>query len=203
MTGILSLYTAPGSEPVGLDEIKAHLRVDDTASDGEIVGMMIAAREAVEAWTGRALVTQTLEWFLPCWPVDTYGGSLVLPRPPLVSVTHVKYIDTDGTEQTVSSSDYTVIAPAGPRAAPGIVAPAYAVVWPSARFQRDAIRVRYVAGYGGPEQVPDAIRSAIKLLVGDLHENREAQAEKALAANETLRNILLPFQTHIGALRAA
>lgn len=205
-TGILSLVTAPAAEPVGLDEIKAHLRVDDTTEDGLIIGKMIAARMMAEAWTGRALCTQTWDWFLPEFPADCYGGTFLVPYPPLVSVTHVKYVAEDGTLTTITASDYAVIAPAGPRAGFGTIAPAYNVDWPSFRAQRDAVQIRFVAGYGGPEKVPNPIKSAIKLIVGDLYENREAQIADARAiiqTNKTTDALLLNFQAWVSGLRAA
>lgn len=206
-SGVLSLVSGPGSEPIPLDEIKAHLRVDDTTSDDEIVGMMLAGRQLIEAWLGRALITQTWDWWLPCWPENPYyGGTFYVPYPPLQSVTHVKYVDTNGDEQTLSSAYYVVITPAGPRTGPGTIRPAYNVTWPSIREQPDAIRIRFVAGWTGPEKVPDPIRSALKLVVGDLYENREAQIADARAiiqANKTVDALLLPFQTHISGLRAA
>jgi uncharacterized phiE125 gp8 family phage protein len=203
---IRTLVTGPSAEPVSLDETKAHLRVGATDEDGLIIGKIIAARMMAEAWLGRALITQTWDWFLPCFPSDGYGGTFYVPYPPLQSVTHVKYVDENGDEQTISSANYAVIAPAGPRASPGTIRPAYNVDWPSYRAQPDAVRIRFVAGWTGPEKVPDPIRSAIKLIVGDLYENREAQIADARAiiqANKTVDALLLPFQTHISGLRAA
>lgn len=205
-TGILSLVSGPGSEPIGLDEIKAHLRVDGTDEDGLIIGKMTAARMLVESWIGRALITQTWDWFLPCWPSDEYGGTFYVPNSPLQSVTSLKYVDLNGDEQTWSSSNYEVIAPAGPRPGPGLIRPAYLIFWPNIRSQPDAVRIRFVAGWTGPEKVPDPIRSAIKLVVGDLYENRESQIADARAiiqANKTVDALLLPFQTHVSGLRAA
>ena len=36
-----------------------------------------------------------------------------------------------------------------------------------------SIAVRYVAGFGGAEDVPDALKSAVLLYFGDLYEHRE------------------------------
>jgi uncharacterized phiE125 gp8 family phage protein len=55
------------------------------------------------------------------------------------------------------------------------VTPAYDKVWPSARSVRDAVQIRFIAGYGdAASDVPQAIKQAILLLVGHWFENREA-----------------------------
>lgn len=197
-TGKLSLITPPAAEPVLLDEIKAHLNLlDDSSQDGLVISAMIGARQMVEEWTERALVQQTLEWLTPRFPgcPPDWQTYIVLPRPPLLSVTSISYVDADGALQTVAAADYSVLAPSGPAAAHGEVCPAVGKSWPTAlAYQRDAVRVRYVAGYGGPEAVPDPIRSAIKLMVSDLFEHREAQfVGVSVSANPTVERLLAPY----------
>jgi len=87
---------APASEPITLTEAKAHLRVEtDFTEDDTIIGTFIsAARESCEARTGRQLVTATYALRLGGFPC---GDSIELPKPPLVSVTSITYVDTDGT----------------------------------------------------------------------------------------------------------
>lgn len=44
--------------------------------------------------------------------------------------------------------------------------------------------------------VPEPIKSAALLLVGDLYANREAQSDRKLYANDTYRNLLNPYRVH-------
>lgn len=171
----LSLVTAPATEPVTLAEAKLHLRVDVNDDDDLITALIVAAREHVETFTHRALITQTwdlqldkfpsLDWSAPLVGDSVSRGPLWIPKPPLASVTSVTYVDTTGTTQTWSASAYTVDAPAGPHARMGRIVPAFAQFYPVTRTQPNAVTVRFVAGYGAASAVPASIKAAIKILV--------------------------------------
>lgn len=164
---ILKLVTAPGAEPVTLAEAKAHLRVDVVDDDATITGLIAAAREQGELVARRAFVTQTWELSLTCWPARSY---IELPRPPLVSVTSISYVDSAGVTQTMSPGDYVVDA----ASEPGRVWLGYNKSWPSAALRPGAsISVRYVAGYGAAVAVPARYKQAVLLLIGHFYENRE------------------------------
>ena len=56
----LKLVEAPQMEPVSLEEAKAHLRMESTNAEDAYIGALIsAARERVELFLRRALITQT------------------------------------------------------------------------------------------------------------------------------------------------
>ena len=57
------------------------------------------------------------------------------------------------------------------------VAPAYGTSWPSARDQANAVALRYVAGYANAAAVPESIKAWIKLQIGAMFENREAEGK--------------------------
>ena len=164
-----TLITAPTAEPVSTVEAKAHLRVDISDDDTLIDVLVAAAREDVEARSWRALITQTWELVLDEWPSKSF---IELPRPPLQSVTSVKYKDQDGSESTWAASNYIV----DTDKEPGRVHLANGISWPTVSlYPTSGIRVRYVAGYGDDAaDVPRRYVQAIKLMVGHLYENREA-----------------------------
>lgn len=163
----LTLVSNPAEEPVTLIEAKAHLRVDVADDDALIAGLIVAARQHVEQFTRRVLVTQTWDLFLDEWPE---GNCLVLPLPHLVSVTGVYYTPDGGVEQTFGAGSYLVDA----ASEPGRVVLKTTAAWPGDSLQPvNGVRVRFVAGYGGRAAVPSGIKQAIKLIVGDLYENRE------------------------------
>jgi uncharacterized phiE125 gp8 family phage protein len=160
----LKLITAPDEEPVFLEEAKIFCRVDGDDEDQLIEAIIIAAREMAEQRTKRALITQI--WDLS---IDEFPSEIVLPYPPLQSVTYVKYVDTDGVLQTLASSNYTVdIA-----SEPGRIVPAYGITWPSTRCQINAVTVRFVCGYLDAEAVPEAIKSWMKVQINTMSEFRE------------------------------
>lgn len=134
----LQLITSPSVEPVSLEEAVLHCRVDSTADYPLVRGIVQAAREWVEQKTGRALIEQ--RWQASC---DAFPSVLELGHPPLVAVESVKYYDTNGVDQTVSSLDYLVDLVSEPAR----IVPAYAKSWPSARCQPNSIRARFIAGY--------------------------------------------------------
>lgn len=169
MDGWLKVVTAPAEEPVTVAEVKDHSRIS-VAEDNPLLEHYIAsAREAVEdTYTYRALVSRTYDYYLQGWPS---GDRIVLPRPPLVSVTSVTYTDTDGTSATLSSDDYHV----DTASEPGRIVLKYGESWPTATLQTsNPIVIRFVAGYGDAEDVPEWAKWAIKVMVADRYENREA-----------------------------
>lgn len=161
------LVTAPALEPIDLADAKRQCRLPDdlTDLDTQISAYVSAAREWAEVYTGRAFLTQT--WDLK---FDAFPSVIVLPKPPIASVTSVSYIDTNGSTQTLSGALYTDDLPAGPYAQPGRIVPAYGQTWPSTRDVPNAVTVRVVCGYGSdPANVPDAIKQAIRVKVATMH----------------------------------
>lgn len=159
----IKVITAPAAEPVSLDDMKAHLRVDHDIEDALIGSMIAAARELVETTTGRSLVTRTLELVLDRFP----GGPIALPRAPLQAVSSLIYRDPAGTEQTMDPAAFLV------DEIDGCVA-ALRYPWPSTAARFDAVRVRYVAGYGDAAAVPETFKQAMRLLVAHWYGQREA-----------------------------
>jgi uncharacterized phiE125 gp8 family phage protein len=101
------------------------------------------------------------------WP---RGGVMPLPRPTLQEVVAVRYTDRDGVEAVLDEALYFVDVVKKP----GRLVLNYGAEWPSVALRPVAgVRVEFVAGYGGASAVPDMVKAAVKLLVGDLYENRE------------------------------
>lgn len=157
--------TAPAVEPLTLAEAKLHCRVDGSDEDALITALIVAAREQAEHETGRALVTQTWELVH-----DAFPEAFVLRRAPIQSVTSLKYLDSaDGTEQTLDPADYLL----DKDSEPGYVVPAYGKAWPATWPVPNAVRVRYVCGYGLAAAVPVAIKQWMLLAIGTMYAERE------------------------------
>lgn len=187
----LSLSSGPSVEPVSLAEAKAHLRVDTADDDDLITSLIQAAREYVENVTRRQLVTAT--WVLTR---DNLAAVMELVRPPLQSVTSVKYTDLAGDQQTASDTLYDVDADT----LPGRILLGCNQGWPTNRGHTNDVEITYKAGYGdATTDVPEAIRAAIKLLIGHWHENREAVVAAGVPRTLELAvgALLFPYRTYM------
>lgn len=169
----LRRITAPPVTPVTLAEAKAHLRVDDTNSDTKITAFIEAATGLVEEAANRALVEQVWELVLDGFPADP----VQIPLPPLIAIVSVGYLDEDGAAQTlVAGTDYVADPDLG-----WIVLPD-GVSWPTTFAGINAVTIRFRAGYasGSPidgEAVPEPIKQAILMQVGEWFDKRESAAE--------------------------
>jgi len=126
----LEQITVPVAEPVTLDEAKSQLHEDLENRHADIDNFIKAAREETEKITERRWITQQWRIYfdsfysrgynyhdrLPVyWPfgVDSFGsGSSGLELPqvaPVQTVDSVKYIDENGTLQTLAGTVYQLI----------------------------------------------------------------------------------------------
>ncbi len=176
----LQPITPPADEPVTLTEAKNHLRLETAADDASVLVMISAARLWAEEHCWRGFVTQVWELVEPCFPDDAglpaAREGFELPRGNLVSVASVKYIDSNGVEQTMPTADYTV----DTVTVPGRVRRAYGKSWPSYRSQWDAVRIRYTVGWD-VTSVPKPIKQALLLLISQMYEHRTPEVAGAVS----------------------
>lgn len=163
----VSVATAPAAEPITTAEAKAWGRIDVSEEDSLISALITAARLHVERTCGLALVTQTLDVYYQRWPMS---DRLLLPRPPIQSITWIKYTDNTEAEATFSSSNYLFVP-----SFPAEVVLKDDIDWPDETLSpAKPINIRVVAGYGDASAVPQPIKQAIFLLVQHWYQNREA-----------------------------
>lgn len=176
------LITAPDTEPVTVSEVKSHLKIDGTDEDTLITSYITAAREWCEGYQRRKYISQTRELVLDKWPRE---DEILIPYGQLQSVTSLKYKDEDGDETTMSTDDYIVQTDGEP----GKVVLAFGKTWPNGTlYPTGAIRIRYTCGYGDAADVPEMIKSAIKIQVGLFY---DCYKPDELKAYENARNALL------------
>jgi len=150
-----------------VEEAKVHLRVtDDDAGDDAYIGTLVsAAREYCERFCRRTFPTTTLRLTLDRFPPN--ARAIVVPYPPLVSVSSITYSDPNGTTQTLSANQYVV----DNQSEPGRIVPAYSLVWPTTRGLVNDVTVILIAGSA---TVRASVKQAILLLVGHWYEHRES-----------------------------
>lgn len=150
-------------EPIDLASAKRHLRVVITDDDDYIAALIIAARVTAEQRLNRTLVRRTMSASFSHW------GDMVLPKPPLISVESVEYIDPDG--NTLSLQTYDVYR----HTTPARVAVSAGETVPHTHGRPDAVTVHYTAGY--PDgQVPAPIIQWMLLVIGTLYDHRATMA---------------------------
>lgn len=162
-----------------LAQVKLALRISTSAEDDYLQSLIEVARQYLDGSTGilgRCLRPQTWRWDLPCGPS---GKSLEVPLPPTISVDLIQYYDSNAVLQTWDSTYYRVVT-GGFCGAKIVRKPTY--TWPPCLHPSygypDVFQVTFQAGYAPgaesptTEQIPEPIREAAILMIGDWFENR-------------------------------
>lgn len=131
---------------ITVDEAKAHIAETGTFRDGIIEAAILAGYNYISGLTDRAILTE--KWRI----YHTHWKEIKIPRGQLQSVQSVKYLDTDGTEQTVSADDYEVIGVGGDE---GYISFSDDFERPEL-YDHEPIRVEFTAGWL-PDTMPEEI----------------------------------------------
>ena len=159
----VELVTPRASEPVGLPDLKAHLRHNlGDAEDDLLAELVGAAADLFERHTGRPVLPTVFRQWLPGL------GEVHLLRANVTAVASVTYFDADG--ETAALADWRADLIEVPAVVylPGGAYPA---------VQADRRRVGYVqftAGWPDAAAVPKPVKTAIKLLAAHWYRFREA-----------------------------
>ena len=187
----IKVTSAPATEPVTLTEIKAHLRVDHTADDTLLGSYIQAARETIESWTARRMITRTEKLFLQEFPAS---GVIVIPAAPVSAVTAINVLDEELAATPFAATNY-VVDLNSPLAR---VALKFGACWPTLSADRkpvNPIEVTFTSGYANAAAVPETLKTAVKLLVGHFYENREDSTP--LTVNQLpvgVRHLIAPYR---------
>jgi uncharacterized phiE125 gp8 family phage protein len=103
----------------------------------------------------------------------------------------VKYYDTDGVEQTLDVAEYYEDA----KSKPARIVPVSS--WPATKDRPNAVTITIEAGYGATaDKVPQVIKQALLLMVGDMYENREETVVGTIVSTLPLTadRLLRPFR---------
>ncbi len=181
---------APTVLPLSVAELKAQTRVDWADDDTIIeryIGAAVSYLDGYSGVLGRAIINQT-------WKIeDRYLCTRMrLPLGDASAITSIKYYDADNSQQTASSSLYSLHTDSlGP-----FVELKSGQSWPAVYDRPDAVEILWVAGFGAAATaVPPAIVQAIALLAAHWYENRSAVGEGGW--NElpfTVRALCAPFR---------
>ena len=179
----IKVIAPPATEPLSLSEAKLHLRVDGSTDDALITALIKSAREFCEDYQGKKFITQTLELVLDNFPSREFIEFKACS--PVQSVTSVIYTDSDGLEKTLDPEEYIVDTDSFINK----IALGYGKTWPATTLQPiNGIRIRFIAGYGIANDVPESVKWAMVLHMRTLYDDCDVNETKKL---ESARNALL------------
>jgi uncharacterized phiE125 gp8 family phage protein len=182
----------PTEEPVSIEDARAQCNIEAGCDDfdTELTIYIKAARAHAEEVTGTALMDQTVLMRASC-----FSDLGQLPCAPLQSIDSITYLDSDGTEQILGVDVYEPVL-VGMRP---FVRLKSGQSYPSAWRVRDAVRVTAPAGYGSATDLPDDIRLAMLLMIGEWFKEREMSgvADTERVPNAAL-SLLKPHRRYRG-----
>lgn len=171
--------------PIGLSEVKVHLRLDHAYEDEYLRSLIQAACGFVEEFLGRSLLTQTwrLIWEKPKpYPphlsvLETDTCAVHLPYPPLRAILSVNRLMPTGEKKPVRRHRLELN-----HQVPQLV---FADV-------PEPVEIDFETGYGDrPVDIPAMIRQALLMVVADFYEHRDSST---VSRNSVIRELLETYR---------
>ena len=146
-------------------EAKDFLKVDTTADDTLIDSLIKAATQSCQIFTNRYFLTTVVTQYS-----DKWDGIYTLYKSPVSGISHIKYFDSNDTEQTLASSNYIL----DNVSQPARIGIAVNGTLPDLADRINAVHVEYKVGYGlTSDTVPEGIKQAVLITIGNWYENRQ------------------------------
>ena len=208
MAGIV-VTTEPAQEPVTLQEVKEHLRVEDGIDERFLRPLIETARRFAESHLGRRLVTTTLtqtydvakDFDEPLWEGTKIGADIQFYKPyltlgegPVQSVVHVKTYDDADNATVFATSKYYV----DNAREPARILLRKGETWEPNLRVANGIEVQYVVGYSSIYAIPEPIRMGILQHIAHLYEHRGDMYEAKSPYPPMLRTLYAPYVIHKG-----
>lgn len=151
------------------------MHVDDSTEETGLDELVTAVRTYLERRYDKAIVTQTITEYFHSW-----DDVIDLSVSPAVSITSIKYYDSDDNLQPLASSNYHLVA----NRIEGYVCFDESMSYPQLHQKPNCIEVEYVCGFA-VASIPANIKQHIRMCVARLYYEKEAFAE-VLANNELM-----------------
>ncbi len=154
----------PTLRPVSVAEVKTHLHVTATSEDDNIAIYLDSAIAACENKLQTAIMDSRFALYANC-----FSSHISLEKNYVSAINTVKYYDTDGTLQTVGSSNYSL----QDFKVPNVLYFNDDYVFPNTDTREFPVEVNFNAGFLSATGVIPNIRTAVFLEAGDRYENRQ------------------------------
>lgn len=196
-TRVVVEVTPPSVEPVSVAEARLHSRITQTDEDSLVAIWISAARRYCEQYLQRALCPHIYRADLPGW-----FDFIDLPYKPIAEIRSVNYYDTSSPSVLTALFDST--------SSPLVTTEVFDVIqgnivrntgqtFPDVYPRLDAVQITYQAGYGSSPitAIPQSIKQAMLLLIGDCAVNREAVISGTIVTeNKAVERLLNPERVY-------
>jgi len=177
----LTVLTQP--QPlVTLDEAKTALGESGSDRNGLITTLILAAQaelDGAKGWVGISVAEQTVEVRL-----DGFCDETQLPAGPVISpLTSVKYLDSDGVEQTLDDATYVLLTD-------GRLILADEQSWPATLSTDEAVRVVYDVGIADADDPRVSLMKSAILM----HVKMTIDMADPKVYREAMGNLVFPMQ---------
>jgi uncharacterized phiE125 gp8 family phage protein len=161
--GRIQVVTPPTTEPLTLQEVKNHLRIDGSFDDDLLNSCITSARMYFESQCEISIASQELLLAL-----DSFDDIIYLPRGPVQSIEDIGYADSENNQQYMDDWIEDLVSN------PARITPAFGQSWPATAEVVNAVQVSYTTGYSTPSMVPKLLKSGMLFFAAHLYENRSA-----------------------------
>ena len=202
----LQVHTAETAYAVTQAEIKAWNKIDSSDDDTVVELIERAVHNWAKEYTNRTLTTVTYNLFIDSvydYDIPIYEGfytgydgqlnkrSIILPKSPVASVTHIKYYDDSDNATTFATTNYYL----DNASVPAKIVLRKGASYPSSLRVANGIEIKYVAGYGATTAIPYDIKSACLAYSAYLFEHRGDLLDgKRVLAPTSATQLLHPYR---------
>ncbi|MET1113255.1 MAG: head-tail connector protein [Allosphingosinicella sp.] len=166
--------------PEAAGAAKGYLRVERSDEDALIAGLVAAAAELCEGFTGRALLARG---FVETMPASRAWQRLT--RAPVRAITLVEALADDGTAQPLASADYGIDIDSGGDGWARLTHPGEA----------RRIRVGYQAGLATAwDELPAALRQGVTRLAAHFYIHRAVEGPRPIEPPAAVAALWRPFR---------
>jgi len=181
--------TLPVAEPLLLDEVKDHLRIEGAAEDAALGALITAARLSVEEYADLRLINRTEAIYLDAWPLvrkqdtspwwsgsangavsllSSAAGFAALTVRPVSAIASITIVAVDDSETVWDAGNYQL--------KPGMkpsVALKTSRRWPVPGRALEGLKITLTSGFGPDwNYVPASVRQAVLMQAGYLYTHR-------------------------------
>lgn len=157
------VLTLPTFEPVTLQAVKDHLKINWENEDSLLSQYISASRDEAETYTGFMLCKQLIEQRF-----DSFHNPFLLAVGNVKTIDSIDYVDQNGQVQELDSSFFVL---STFKQLPEVsLAPGKN--WPETNGQSESVRIKFWAGEEEATTIKQSIKGALLAMIADREDNR-------------------------------